>query len=69
MNGTGSFDLKADLASAFGGEVTVALDGPLLPVPSWKIAAEVYYPDRLQSAMAKLVAAFNASPIMREPAT
>jgi hypothetical protein len=60
---TGStFDFKADLASVFAGEVTVALDGPLLPVPSWKLAAEVYYPDRLQSSMSKLVTAFNAQP-------
>jgi hypothetical protein len=52
-------DLKADMAGAFGGEVTVALDGPLLPAPSWKLAAEVYYPDRLQGSIAKLVTAFN----------
>ncbi len=54
-------DLKAEMAGAFGGEVTVALDGPLLPVPSWKIAAEIYYPDRLQSGIAKMVAAANGS--------
>jgi hypothetical protein len=55
-------DFKAELASVFAGEVTVALDGPLLPVPSWKIAAEVYYPDRLQASVSKLVAAFNSKP-------
>ena len=55
-------DLKSDLAGVFAGEITVALDGPLLPVPSWKIAAEVYYPERLQAAMTKLVTAFNAKP-------
>ena len=33
-----------DLASAFGGEVTFALDGPLLPVPALKFVAEVYDP-------------------------
>ena len=58
----GGLDLKADLASVFAGEVTVALDGPVLPFPSWKLAAEVYYPDRLNAAMTKLVAAFNAQP-------
>jgi hypothetical protein len=58
----GGYDFKSDLASVFAGEVTVALDGPLLPVPSWKLAAEVYYPERLQSAMAKLVSEFNAQP-------
>jgi hypothetical protein len=59
---SGGFDFKSDLASVFAGEVTVALDGPVLPFPSWKIAAEVYYPDRLNAAMAKLVAAYNARP-------
>lgn len=53
---------RAELAAAFGGEVTVALDGPLLPVPSWKIAAEVAAPERLQTAMARIVAAYNAQP-------
>ncbi|MCU1328122.1 MAG: putative FecR [Bryobacterales bacterium] len=63
-NGTapdaGNIALRQEIASAFGGEVTVALDGPLLPFPSWKIAAEVYYPDRLQSAISRTVADFNA---------
>ncbi len=52
-------DLDREMASAFGGEVTVALDGPIFPMPSWKIAAEVYYPERLQSAVSKLVQRFN----------
>ncbi|MES1257564.1 MAG: FecR domain-containing protein [Acidobacteriota bacterium] len=58
----GGVDLKAELASVFAGEVTVAMDGPLLPFPSWKIAAEVYYPDRLQASFGKLVTAFNSQP-------
>jgi FecR protein len=52
-----------DLASAFGGEVTFALDGPLLPVPSLKFVAEVYDPGRIQSAFSKLTTEFNASTI------
>ena len=51
-----------DMTSALGGEVTVAIDGPMLPVPSWKIAAEVYNPERLQEAIAKLVTTANAQP-------
>ena len=50
-----------DLASAFGGEVTLALDGPLLPVPALKFVAEVYDPNRIQSAFSKLVTDFNTS--------
>ncbi|HZL57208.1 MAG TPA: hypothetical protein VFC21_09015, partial [Bryobacteraceae bacterium] len=51
---SGDEDLKNDLAGSFGGEVTLALDGPLFPVPSWKLAAEVYYPERFQTAITKL---------------
>jgi ferric-dicitrate binding protein FerR (iron transport regulator) len=35
-------DLRDDLAASFGGEGTLALDGPMLPVPSWKFIVEVY---------------------------
>ena len=27
-----------DVAGSLGGEATIAVDGPLLPIPSWKIA-------------------------------
>ncbi len=40
-------DLREDLAATIGGEATFALDGPMLPVPSWKIIVEVYDPDTL----------------------
>ncbi len=50
-----------DLASAFGGEVTIALDGPMLPVPALKFVAEVYDPGRIQSAFTKLATEFNTS--------
>lgn len=44
-----------DLADTLGGEVTVALDGPILPTPSWKIIVEVYNPGRLQGTIQQLV--------------
>jgi hypothetical protein len=48
-----------DLADTLGGEVTFALDGPILPTPSWKIIAEVHDPGRLQSTIQQLVADLN----------
>jgi len=35
-------DLREDLAGSFGGEATFALDGPVFPIPSWKLIIEVY---------------------------
>jgi hypothetical protein len=48
-----------DLADTLGGEVTIALDGPVLPTPSWKIVAEVKDPGRLQSTIQQLVTDVN----------
>ncbi|MGZ4889176.1 MAG: FecR domain-containing protein [Candidatus Angelobacter sp.] len=48
-----------DLADTLGGEVTVALDGPILPTPSWKIVAEVRDPGRLQATIQQLVTDVN----------
>lgn len=44
-----------DLAAALGGDFAVAIDGPLLPVPSWKLAVEVDDPATLQRGIETLV--------------
>jgi len=49
-----------DIAGALGGDVAFAVDGPLLPVPSWKIAIEVYDAPRLQGALEKLTVWLNS---------
>jgi hypothetical protein len=49
------FDLRADLAAPLGGEAAFALDGPLLPVPSWKLILEVYDPETFQSTIEAIV--------------
>ena len=46
-----------DLAANMGGEITVALDGPLLPTPAWKAAIEVENPSRIEWAIEQGVAA------------
>ena len=71
-------DIRNDLAAALGGEVAMAQDGPLLPLPAWKVAVEVYDPVKLEAAIQKLVNAAKswcssssplstAAPIMKCP--
>jgi hypothetical protein len=62
-------DLRNDLAAALGGEVAMAQDGPLLPLPSWKLAVEVYDPVKLQSTIQKLLAAANAPGVQLQQST
>ncbi len=52
-------NIRDDLASALGGEMTIALDGPVLPTPSWKAVIEVNQSGALQLAIEKLVQAAN----------
>lgn len=51
-----------DLAQPLGGEMTFAIDGPILPLPSWKLAIEVYDAPRLQWAIERIVHNLNADP-------
>lgn len=52
-------DLRSDLAATLGGEMATALDGPALPMPSWKLIVEVYDPARLSQTLATAVAEIN----------
>lgn len=52
-------DLKQDIAASLGSEATFAIDGPMLPIPSWKLILEVNQPERLQAALVKVVTALN----------
>jgi hypothetical protein len=51
--------LRDDLAATVGGDFALALDGPVLPMPAWKLVVEVYDPVHLQATIAKLVEAAN----------
>ena len=54
------FSLREDVAASLGGEFAIALDGPILPQPAWKVAIEVYDPARLQWALEESLAELNA---------
>ncbi len=47
------------LAEPIGGEIVLALDGPVLPSPSWKIVLEVYDPAAFQETLDWVVEELN----------
>jgi hypothetical protein len=56
----GDLEPLRGLAATLGGDVAIALDGPVLPIPSWKVAIEVYDAARFQSEFTSLVSTINA---------
>lgn len=50
------------LAQSLGGEFAIALDGPVMPVPSWKLIAEVYDPAAAQAALQKAASTYTDDP-------
>ena len=52
-------NLQDDILDAMGGEFTIAFDGPIVPVPSWKMVLEVYDSARLQQTLEQLVDLIN----------
>jgi hypothetical protein len=56
-----AFRVKADLAETLGGDVALAVDGPLLPTPAWKLVVEVYDAPRLQATIERLVSLADAA--------
>lgn len=55
-----NLSLLDDLAAPLGGELLVAIDGPVLPKPAWKLVVAVEDAGRLQGTLAKLVAEANS---------
>lgn len=53
------FSVRDDLAAPLGGELLVAIDGPVLPRPAWKLVVAVEDQGKLQHAVEKLVAEAN----------
>jgi len=56
-------DIRKDIAGSLGGEFALALDGPVLPTPSWKLIAEVYDPVRLQATLEKVLESYNQAAV------
>lgn len=52
-------DLRRDLAEPLGNEFLVAVDGPVLPTPSWRVVIEVNDAPRLENAIQWTVTNLN----------
>lgn len=52
-------DLRKDIAAPLGGEYAFAIDGPVLPTPSWKMIFEVYDQAKLQQTLERIVEEVN----------
>jgi hypothetical protein len=52
-------DIRNDIAAPLGGEFAFAIDGPILPTPSWKLVFEVLDPQHLQQTLERVVTEVN----------
>ena len=52
-------DIRKDIAAPLGGEFAFAIDGPILPTPSWKMVFEVNDSDHLQQTLERVVGEVN----------
>jgi hypothetical protein len=54
-----NIDLRYDLAAPLGNEFLIAVDGPILPTPSWKLVVEVNDAARLQNSLQWAISEIN----------
>ncbi|MGZ5483715.1 MAG: FecR domain-containing protein [Pyrinomonadaceae bacterium] len=52
-------NVRNDFAAPLGGEYAFAIDGPILPTPSWKLVIQVNDPARLQQTLERVVVGIN----------
>jgi hypothetical protein len=57
--------VRNDLMANFGGDFLLALDGPALPTPAWKMVIEVNNPAALENALERMTKAIDGE--MRDP--
>jgi len=53
------FSLRDDFLAVLGGEIALAVDGPLVPKPSWKLVVELYDPARFQWILEQAISEAN----------
>jgi hypothetical protein len=53
------FNIRNDIGAPLGGEFAFAIDGPILPTPSWKLVFEVNDPAHLQKTLELVVGEVN----------
>ena len=51
--------IRDDLMANLGGDFLFAIDGPVLPTPSWKMVIEVTGPDALENALERMTQAMR----------
>jgi hypothetical protein len=61
-------NVRTDLIEPLGGEAAFALDGPVLPQPSWKVVLEIDDSQRFLRALSKLAAASQGAVRLEEQA-
>jgi hypothetical protein len=54
-----NIDLRRDLVEPLGNEALIAIDGPLLPTPSWKVVIEVHDSGRFENTIQWAVTNIN----------
>jgi hypothetical protein len=54
-----NIDIRRDLVEPLGNEALIAIDGPLLPTPSWKVVIEVRDSARLENTLQWVVTRVN----------
>jgi hypothetical protein len=59
MEAKQGLNIRDDFAAPLGGEFAFAIDGPILPTPSWKMIFEVYDQARLQQTFERVVEQLN----------
>jgi hypothetical protein len=60
INAKLGINVRNDLAANLGGDFLLALDGPVLPTPSWKFVVEVNNPDQLEATLERLAQAVSS---------